>query len=120
MDNITLLTFQSVAELLGWTILHSLWQITLIALVLKLLLNWTSKYDATIRYALGISGLFIATFWSVHTFLGALEEVHFHENQLISSATVNEIAPAVISETIQLSPSVLPMAYPSSPIQPGN
>ena len=69
MDNITLLTFQSMAELLGWTILHSIWQITLIALVLRLLLSWTAKQDATIRYALSISALVVAIFWSFNTFL---------------------------------------------------
>ena len=94
MDNPTLIAFQAIGELLGWTIAHSIWQITVIALVLKLLLNWTSKSDATIRYALGLSALFIAIFWSAHTFSKTLDKVKFTNNQAISNPSVNDNVPA--------------------------
>jgi len=99
MDNTTLIAFQAIAELLGWTILHSIWQITIIALALKLLLTWTSKYDATIRYALGIGALLMVTFWSGHTFLETFKEVNFTENQLVNDTSLNDISSVVASET---------------------
>ena len=105
MDNITLLNFQSVAEVLGWTILHSLWQITIIALILKLLLVWTSKHDATIRYALGISALFVATFWSGHTFSEALAEVNFTNNQSVENIATSDATLLINDIVINHSPS---------------
>jgi len=105
MDNPILLALQSIAELLGWTILHSLWQITLIALVLKLVLKWTSKYDATIRYALGISALFVATFWSGYTFLETLDKISITKTQSVSNNLIKEVTPTIISETIYFPPN---------------
>ncbi len=107
MDNITLLTFQSLAELLGWTILHSLWQITLIALVLRLLLFWTAKQDATIRYALSISALFVAIFWSGHTFIDT-----FNEIQVIDNSTISVLAESTnTSIVIATDQTFSPIAY---------
>lgn len=97
MDNTISIAFQAIAELLGWTIVHSIWQITIIALVLKLLLNWTSKSDATIRYALGISALLVATFWSTHTFSETLDKVSFANHPSIRKTSVNDSAPEITS-----------------------
>ena len=105
MDNTILLAAQSLAELLGWTILHSIWQITLIALVLRLLLSWTSKYDATIRYALSISALFLATFWSAPTFIGELNQVTFTANQAINSSSEGNNTIEISTTAITFSPS---------------
>ena len=105
MDNTILLAAQSLAELLGWTILHSIWQITLIALVLRLLLSWASKYDATIRCALAISALFVATSWSIHTFLGTLNQVTFAEKQSTGNILEDNNNPEIPVATITFSPS---------------
>ncbi|GEM_PF-5270992 len=104
MDNITLLTFQSMAELLGWTILHSIWQITLIALVLRLLLSWTAKQDATIRYALSISALVVAIFWSVNTFLEVFNDIQATQNSTISVLAESTNTSAVIAIDRTVSP----------------
>lgn len=103
MDNSILLAFQSIAELLGWTILHSLWQITLIAVILKLLLKWTATYDATIRYALAISALFIATSWSVHTFLGVFDDATFTTTPIVNNVFVQDVTPVTTSESTSFS-----------------
>ncbi len=103
MDNSILHAFQPIAELLGWTILHSLWQITLIAVLLKLLLKWTANYDATIRYALAISALFVATFWSAFTFLGALENATFTTTQIVDNGFITDATPAITSEATSFS-----------------
>ena len=121
MDNPTLIAFQAIGELLGWTIVHSIWQITVIALVLKLLLNWTSKSDATIRYALGLSALFIAIFWSAHTFSKTLDKVKFTNNQAISNPSVNDNVPATTVAVIHfpqrslLSLSLIHISEPTRP-----
>ena len=104
MDNITLLTLQSLAELLGWTILHSIWQITLIALVLRLLLFWTAKQDATIRYALSISALFVVTFWSGHTFIGAFNDIQATESSTTSILLENTNDPIIVAIERTVSP----------------
>lgn len=105
MDNTILLTFQSIAELLGWTILHSIWQIALIAIVLKILLAWTAKYDATIRYALSISALFVATFWSVHTFLGEYQHFSFVATSANDNSVTNTATTSIPIEITAFSPS---------------
>lgn len=64
----------STATILGWTILHSIWQVLLIAIILKVLLLGTSKYAAAVRYNLSIIALLFAFFWSAHTFLGEWQQ----------------------------------------------
>lgn len=104
MDNTILLGFQSIAALLGWTILHSIWKITIIALVLKLLLLWTSKYDATIRYALSISALFVATFWSINTFLETFNNIQLIEKSAINIPSESSANSVFFVENIATSP----------------
>ena len=62
------ISLHSIATILGWTILHSIWQILLIALVLKLLFQRISNNAASIRYKLSMLALLSAFAWSTHTF----------------------------------------------------
>ncbi|MEM9823909.1 MAG: M56 family metallopeptidase, partial [Bacteroidota bacterium] len=87
MNDIIFFAFQSMAELLGWTILHSLWQIALIAVVLKFLLSWTAQSDATVRYALSVSALLVATFWSAHTFSVEYQQLTFADATVCQERT---------------------------------
>ncbi|TAH20940.1 MAG: T9SS C-terminal target domain-containing protein [Cytophagales bacterium] len=48
----------NIAEALGWTILHSLWQATLIGTVLMLILQLMKNSNASQRYLISLSSLF--------------------------------------------------------------
>ena len=56
-------------ENLGWTLLHSIWQIALIAFILFLLLRILRKFFASIRYLISIAALGFAFFLPVATFV---------------------------------------------------
>jgi beta-lactamase regulating signal transducer with metallopeptidase domain/Leucine-rich repeat (LRR) protein len=51
MNALTALLSQGVAERLGWTLLHSLWEATLIAAALAIVLRLLAKSSAQLRYA---------------------------------------------------------------------
>jgi len=53
---------------IGWTILHSFWQVIVVALVLKSLLLLTSNRAASLRYVLGLSAMAVALLWVGFTF----------------------------------------------------
>ena len=53
---------------LGWMIIHSLWQISLIALVLALVLRMVPRKQVNARYALLLMGLVAVVCWSGMTF----------------------------------------------------
>lgn len=71
--NPEIFTSSPLVETLGWTLLHSLWQIGLIALVLFLSLRATEKFSADFRYSLATAALFLAVVLPVITF-AALHE----------------------------------------------
>lgn len=58
----------NIAEALGWTILHSLWQATLIGVVLMLILQLMKNNNATQRYLISLSALFAILLMAVITF----------------------------------------------------
>ncbi|NJL74758.1 MAG: hypothetical protein HC892_06690 [Saprospiraceae bacterium] len=70
-------TFISVATALGWTILYSLWQFLLIALVLRLSLLLTSNRSATLRYVLGLCAMLSAILWAAFTFYEQIVQVEW-------------------------------------------
>lgn len=67
---------------LGWTVLHSIWQITLIAIVVKLLMLGLSKKSPQLRYAIGIGALFSICVTTVVTFYQVFES-NFTENTIV-------------------------------------
>lgn len=52
----------------GLTLVHSLWQCTLIALAIRFLWLWISPRQARLRYGIALAGLLLALAWSVLTF----------------------------------------------------
>ena len=54
---------------LGWTVVHSLWQGTLVALIIGCLSVAFKKQSPVFRYWLGLSGLLTQLIWSTLTFL---------------------------------------------------
>lgn len=67
--NLEILTNSRLIENLGWTLLHSLWQIALIALVLFLLLRILRRFSANARYLASVFALVFAFVLSVATFV---------------------------------------------------
>ena len=53
---------------LGWTVLHSLWQAMVIALILGIVLVATQRHSARLRYRLSNLGLLMVMGWSIYTF----------------------------------------------------
>ncbi|SFF63163.1 M56 family metallopeptidase [Thermoflexibacter ruber] len=64
----TLIIPSNVAEALGWTILHSLWQASIIVAVLILLLKIMKNTQANQRYLLSLAALFSILLMAVITF----------------------------------------------------
>lgn len=58
-------------EAIGWTIVHSLWQGTLVALVLTVLLVLMRKNSAQLKYLISFFALLIIIGWSGITFVNA-------------------------------------------------
>ena len=59
----------SIVENLGWTLLHSFWQIALAALVLFLVLRVLRSFSANARYAAAVCALVLATAMPAITFV---------------------------------------------------
>lgn len=59
-----------VFQALGWTLLHSLWQGLIIALLLKSVLHFIGKGDAVLRYNLSVSALILMFAVAAFTFSG--------------------------------------------------
>ncbi|HEX8368229.1 MAG TPA: M56 family metallopeptidase [Pyrinomonadaceae bacterium] len=60
-------------ENLGWTLLHSVWQIALLALILFLLLRVLQKFSANARYLVSVFALALALVLPIVTFVGLNE-----------------------------------------------
>ncbi len=67
--NWEILTNSKLIENLGWTLLHSLWQIALIAVVLFLLLRILKNFSANARYLVSVFALAFALVLSAATFV---------------------------------------------------
>jgi beta-lactamase regulating signal transducer with metallopeptidase domain len=59
----------SIIENLGWTFLHSVWQIALIAFILFLALRLSQNFSANFRYLLSVCALAFALVLSAATFI---------------------------------------------------
>jgi beta-lactamase regulating signal transducer with metallopeptidase domain len=67
MDKIRNLFPEEIIEAFGWTLFHSIWQITVIAIVLVLLLVLLKSFSARIKYTMAFLALVSCLAWSVTT-----------------------------------------------------
>ena len=74
----------NIAEALGWTILHSLWQATLIGAVLMLILQLMKNSNASQRYLISLSSLFAILLMAGITFF----TIYQPATALVASAEV--------------------------------
>lgn len=68
MNSFHLQDFIPFGQAIGWTILHSIWQILLISLGIRLILLFVSPHKPKIRYGLLLIGLVLMTLWIGCTF----------------------------------------------------
>ncbi|MCY7357629.1 MAG: M48 family metalloprotease [Rudanella sp.] len=74
-----------VAEALGWTLIHTLWQGFAVVLTVALLLHLTRRSRAALRYQLGMSGLLAQMLASVITF-----GWYYEPRSLVTSVAINQ------------------------------
>jgi len=77
----------NIAEALGWTILHSLWQATIIGAVLMLILQLMKSNSANQRYCISLSALFAILLMAIITFF----TIYQPQNQTAPLASAEEI-----------------------------
>jgi beta-lactamase regulating signal transducer with metallopeptidase domain len=84
---------------IGWTLLHSLWQGALIALLLGVSLLFLQKKSATLRYNIGASAI-------VLTFIAFLGTFTFlYQNELNTASLNDETVLVVVDATNQTNPA---------------
>ena len=101
--NTSIFINSKLVENLGWTLLHSLWQIALIAFVLFVLLKVFRKSSANARYWISVFALVFAV---------ALPALTFYQLNKTSSANVSN---SEISKSKNLQISEKPFYTPENP-----
>ncbi|MBX2840380.1 MAG: M48 family metalloprotease [Flammeovirgaceae bacterium] len=72
-----------IVNALGWTLLHSLWQGAVVALLLSLIMIFLNKQSSTVRYFVSCIALFTVFVLSVSTFVSLYEATPEKENHFI-------------------------------------
>ena len=62
--------FHRLAESLGWTLLHSLWQGLVIVVLLSLVLGLGRRMRSQVRYGISLVSLMLMLVWTATTFVG--------------------------------------------------
>ena len=75
---------------IGWTILHSLWQITLVALLFRIVLTFLKNNSSRIRYNVSVGALLIVLLMSGTTFMNEYSNSST-EHSNISNSQLSEI-----------------------------
>ncbi len=69
MNILNLFSSNEIVHALGWTILHSVWQIALVAILLSILMIILKKSSSSIRYCVSVVALFVTFLIAVITFI---------------------------------------------------
>jgi beta-lactamase regulating signal transducer with metallopeptidase domain len=93
--NWEILINSKLVENLGWTLVHSIWQIALIAVALFFVLRILRGFSANIRYIAAVSALALAAILPVFTFVqmtenSALEYFHTTKAKDVSAEQINK------------------------------
>ena len=75
---------------IGWTILHSLWQITLVALLFRIVLTFLKNNSSRIRYNVSVGALLIVLVMSATTFMNEYSN-STTEHSNINNSQLSEI-----------------------------
>jgi beta-lactamase regulating signal transducer with metallopeptidase domain/peptidoglycan/xylan/chitin deacetylase (PgdA/CDA1 family) len=71
----------------GWTLLHSLWQIGLTSIALFFVLRALRDHSANLRYVIGVSALLLSVFLPVFTFVQISTQTQIHESETAASSS---------------------------------
>lgn len=80
-------------QAMGWVLLHSLWQITLILLAVALLFRFVSVHEAQIRYRISLSAFVLLMMISGGTFVQYWQTPGIGNTQAIELLVVSESIP---------------------------
>lgn len=73
-------------EATAWTLIHSLWQILLIAIILRIVLFFIPARHSQLRYGILLTGLFCTILWSLQTFQ---QEYVYHKKQVFDTQSIS-------------------------------
>ena len=85
--------FYNISQVLGITLIHSLWQGLLIYFMLKLALMCSVRLTASARYLLALTSLFAITGWFLYTLI---DEIHIY-NWLAASTELLNPMPVILN-----------------------
>ena len=89
---------ESALKALGWTLMHSLWQGTAIALALSLILRTFRRLSSNARYVLGLMALALVLIVSLSTFFGQYQAIQ-QERMTLNDASRQPTTSAQISQS---------------------
>ena len=110
-----------IVENLGWTLLHSLWQIGFVALILFVVLQILRDFSANLRYLLSVSALSLSLILPLLTFIYFSSEMKQPQpkiqnvSPLSKQAPIQETKRQIISENIDVPPIISAENSVSSP-----
>lgn len=103
------------AEAIGWTLLHSLWQGLVVVLLAKLALHWIPSDRPNVRYAVALSGLALIVVCSAVTLSLSLPEqqqpvgvVASHYVPLTAPVVESPASPTIIREAARFIEAQMP------------
>ncbi|WP_215223259.1 M56 family metallopeptidase [Echinicola shivajiensis] len=86
-------------EAIGWTLVHSTWQIVTVSLLLWVLLKFSNNKSSNYRYFAGLASLLIIAIISIWTFTLVLETPQQHASQMVEFSATNKFAPTAFATT---------------------
>lgn len=73
---------------LGWMLIHSIWQITIIAAILNILLRFVPRKLSNIRYVFLLAGLIGIVAWSAFTYFSTLDTMAWPASEASLEVTI--------------------------------
>jgi beta-lactamase regulating signal transducer with metallopeptidase domain len=94
-----------ITSALVWTLVHSLWQFFVIALLMSIALRWSEHKSASWRYSIALSSLLLALVVSLETFVFYLEKSKVTVDTSTQTLAWNQVVE--ISEPINFQTSIM-------------
>lgn len=120
MTHLNWTEFLPFGQAIGWTLLHSIWQIALVGFLLRLLLWFIPQQRSRLRYGLLLTGLITSLFWAAFTFWGEWSTAKL-QKAVISASVEGTPVPDAALERWQVQQDPVAAFQPASPeqIEPG-
>lgn len=116
MTHLNWTEFLPFGQAIGWTLLHSIWQIALVGFLLRLLLWFIPQQRSRLRYGLLLTGLIASLFWAAFTFRGEWSTAKM-QNAVISASVEGTPLPDAALERWQGQQDPLAAFQAASPEQ---